>query len=61
MNLQEQIAVHALHLEAYPEEWREQAQMYLETALPSLIFLLLNADKIAGRKTIVQQLLPKKK
>lgn len=61
MEFQEMLAIHALHLEAYPDEYKDHAQFYLETALPSLIFLILKADDIAGRKTITNGRIPKKK
>ncbi|MFZ2049123.1 MAG: ATP-binding protein [Minisyncoccia bacterium] len=60
MDLMEHGAVFALHLEGTPPAWRVNTEHYLDDLLPSLVFLLLNSDRLAGRRTIVHSSLPKK-
>lgn len=60
MKLQELVAVFALHMEMTPDVWQKQATQFLEDSLESVVFLILNSDKIAGRRTIVHNELKKK-
>ncbi|MFC1598391.1 ATP-binding protein [Patescibacteria group bacterium] len=48
--LQEYIAITALTLETVPAEWKDKARRTQDEQMESIVFWLLEADKITGRK-----------
>lgn len=51
MRFQEYIAIQALTLETVPPDWKERHRMIIDDSMPSFVFLLLEGDVLAGRKS----------
>lgn len=49
MRFQEYLILQALSLESVPDEWRDQARLSVEVMNGPYVFMLVNADSLAGR------------
>jgi hypothetical protein len=50
MQYQEFLIMQAFNLELMPDEWQDSNRMYAEEITQSFVFMLLNADKLSGRR-----------